>query len=194
MKVYCILILCLISFTSCSNDDNDDSTPSNLFTDTRDNQTYKLITLGSQTWFSQNLNFELENGESKCYSDNLGNCFTYGRLYRGDDALTACPEGFHLPSREEWEELFDFLGGENVAHFFLGPYSEQQGEAINFDLLAGGYYHGSYQQITEVGRYWTSTPTGLPDSNWYLQFEPEISTNFGGASYGILMNCRCIKD
>ena len=192
MKPKCILLLCM-AILSCSSDDDNNTIP-NQMVDPRDGQIYQLVTLGNQTWFAQNLNYEIENGESKCYNDIESNCFSYGRLYRGDDALTACPEGYHLASQEEWEELFEFLGGEDVAHAFLGPYGQQQGETIDFNLLAGGYYFGGYQFITETGYFWTSTDAGLPNSSRYIAYEPNISVGGGGASHGLLMSCRCIKD
>lgn len=195
MKSYHILIVVLFAiFLSCSNDDDANNDISNEFIDPRDGQTYPLVTIGTQTWFAHNLNYELENGESKCYDDVEGNCFTYGRLYDGDDALTACPEGFRLATEDDWLTLFDFLGGEETAYNFLGPYAQQQGEPINFNLLAGGYYLNGFLGITQIGRYWTSTDAGLPNSLRFLEFEPEVEVDFAGASYGFLMSCRCIKD
>lgn len=48
------------------------------WTDTRDNQIYKIVTLGDQTWLAQNFNFENEG--SFCYDDEQENCDKYGRL------------------------------------------------------------------------------------------------------------------
>ncbi|MDD4178128.1 MAG: FISUMP domain-containing protein, partial [Bacteroidales bacterium] len=38
---------------------------------------------------------------------------TYGVLYNWPAALTACPQGWHLPSDNEWTILTDYLGGES---------------------------------------------------------------------------------
>ncbi|MCX5902658.1 MAG: fibrobacter succinogenes major paralogous domain-containing protein [Proteobacteria bacterium] len=77
-------------------------------TDARDGQTYKTVTLGDQTWLAQNLNYETENN-SWCYQDKSENCDNYGRLYTWEEALTACPDGWHLGSDEEWSTLIKYL-------------------------------------------------------------------------------------
>ena len=81
--------------------------------DPRDGKTYMTIIIGTQTWMAQNLNYETANSE--CYKDRYhDDCATYGRLYTGAEMYTetpmlliqdVCPEGWHLPSRTEWETL-----------------------------------------------------------------------------------------
>jgi uncharacterized protein (TIGR02145 family) len=46
------------------------------------------------------------NGEGS-YGTNY---HTYGALYDWETAMEVCPEGWHLPSDEEWMELERFLG------------------------------------------------------------------------------------
>jgi len=50
--------------------------------------------------------------DSYCYDGKVENCKTYGRLYTWEAAQRACPEGWHLPSDEEWYHLAFHFGGE----------------------------------------------------------------------------------
>lgn len=60
---------------------------------------------------AENLNYEMDNRDrygSYCYDDDPGdddpgNCDKYGRLYTWIAAMNACPEGWHLPSKVEFE-------------------------------------------------------------------------------------------
>lgn len=195
MKLYKYLVVALICLCSCSNDDDDASVMQNIMTDARDGQVYETITIGTQTWFAVNLNYDTEDDTSKCYEDDSANCFTYGRLYEGHTAQTVCPEGWHLASVEEWQTLIDYLGGIDVAHVFLAPYAVQQGASIDFNLLSAGRYFAGFQDITTRGYYYTSTDAGLPNAYKYLAFLPGESVSLSAAaSSGILQSCRCIKD
>jgi len=83
-------------------------TPPSLV-DSRDGKGYREVAIGEQVWMAENLNYE--TGSSVCYDNDPANCTKYGRLYNWDEAMTACPVGWHLPSDAEWTELTDFISG-----------------------------------------------------------------------------------
>jgi len=69
---------------------------------------YTTITIGNQRWLAENMRFETSSG-SWCYKKNEDNCSEYGRFYTFEAAKKACPEGWHLPSSREWQELYDCM-------------------------------------------------------------------------------------
>ena len=129
----------VIPSSSSSKVTEPDEVTKESITDSRDGQSYKTVTIGSQTWMAQNLNYETAN--SYCYSNNASNCTKYGRLYTWAAAMDSagtwsasgkgcgygktcsptypvrgvCPTGWHLPTQTEWNTLFTAVGGSGTA-------------------------------------------------------------------------------
>lgn len=80
---------------------------SDSFTDDRDGESYGMVEIAGQLWMAENLNFsgnEVAAG-SICPDGDDRNCSKYGRLYTWDAAKVACPAGWRLPSRSDFEKL-----------------------------------------------------------------------------------------
>ena len=109
--------LLAIILLACGEDSSNNSNVSvreGTVTDSRDGKTYKTVTIGSQTWMAENLNYNDGTTSSHCYRDDEINCFRYGRLYIGPRDMD-CPDGWHIPRLEEWETLISAVGGDSVA-------------------------------------------------------------------------------
>lgn len=155
----------------------------NTFTDPRDNQTYKTITIGTQTWFAQNLNFKTP--DSWCYLELDEFCEKAGRLYTWEAAKTVCPKGWHLPTFEEWNTLLDNFEDSGQAYLAL-----KDGGQSNFAALLGGMRNknGEYIWLDRYGLYWSNGP-------WYLHFDAPSEYVVGSQNNRQdAMSCRCLKD
>lgn len=167
------------------------------FEDNRDGKTYKIVSIGNQTWMAENLNFITKKG-SFCYNNELTNCEKYGRLYLWKEAKKACPKGWHLPSYEEFDNCLKQLGddAENVYENIM----------INgnsgFNALPAGRYDNEYNSFYDMdisGNWWSSKKSGKYNI-WYLflRCNKKAIGDWGaaigdtGEKYGF--SVRCIKN
>jgi Fibrobacter succinogenes major domain (Fib_succ_major). len=89
-------------------------------TDPRDGNVYKTTQIGGKTWMAENLNyFNIEGAASSvkndwCYWDKPENCESAGRLYTWKVAQRICPEGWRLPTNEDWTALLKAVAADSV--------------------------------------------------------------------------------
>lgn len=154
-----VAFLCVIGiFTGCENH------VEGTLKDSRDGKVYKTIKIGSQTWMAENLNYKTE--DSRCYDDKEENCKKYGLLYTWDDAIKACPVGWHLPSRKDYEMLYGFFGGLFATGKKLKSKSGWKNngngsDAYGFSALPAGerisFGKAKYGAEGDKAVFWTST-------------------------------------
>lgn len=128
--------------------------------DSRDGLVYKTVVISSQTWMAQNLNYVTD--DSYCYDSEPSNCSEYGRLYTWTAALTACPTGWHLPSKDEWETLVTAVGGELTAGRELKAQTGWTAEsditnAYGFAALPAGNRYAGFGNAGEDAYFWSAT-------------------------------------
>lgn len=81
-----------------------------IFTDSRDKKVYKIAGFGTQIWMTENLKFRpVDLQKSWCYGDDEKNCEKYGALYNWESAVESCPNGWRMPTAEDWKTLESFL-------------------------------------------------------------------------------------
>jgi uncharacterized protein (TIGR02145 family) len=152
---------------------------------------YDTVTIGTQTWMKENLRATKYNDGTAiplvsandawkalttpayCFMNNdTANAKPNGALYNWYVISTekVCPDGWHIPSKDEWQMLIDYLGGDEVAggkmkitgteyweepnygadnssRFSAYPNGYRWGENGNF---AGSIYNASFWSTTNI--------------------------------------------
>ena len=144
-----------------------------------DGNTYPTIQIGDQCWMAKNLNTGRyvastvdymdhsnlsDNGiiEKYCWGNDPHNCDLYGGLYDWDEAMGytdtegtrgICPEGWHLPSDNDWKTLNNFYKyGDAGAQLKVGGSS-------GFEAYFAGDRHakGAFYSFGSGGFFWQSS-------------------------------------
>ena len=172
---------------------------SNTLVDKRDGKKYKTVKIGNQTWMAENLNYKTQ--DSYCYRNDESNCSKYGRLYKWEAAVKACPSGWHLPSKKELEKLFSSVGGKEVAGKSLkikeGWNNGGNGtDAFGFSALPAGDRDddGNFSYEGNSADFWSSTEYGSFNAYYmYLYYNyDDASLSYYDKSLGF--SVRCLKD
>ncbi|WP_294112937.1 FISUMP domain-containing protein [uncultured Fibrobacter sp.] len=105
------------SKTSLSNSSTTKSTgkcsnASDDLIDSRDGKIYKTVKIGDQIWMAENMNYASPNSWTNDSLDKEG--AIYGRFYTFEEVNTVCPDGWHLPSSNEFGELLRYVGDADV--------------------------------------------------------------------------------
>ena len=173
------------------------------YTDSRDGNVYKTVTIGSQTWMAENVAHKTENG-CWAYNNDQDNVKTYGYLYNWDSAKKACPPGWHLSSKDEWSALSAYLGGEFVAagklkeagtNHWQKPVSEPTNET-GFTALPGGFRNEKteFYDLGYMCFYWCSSEENTEKAHHILIYShtTHVTISYIEKNYGF--SVRCVKD
>jgi len=189
------------------------------FADQRDGRVYKTIKIGNQTWFAENLahiphvspgavqggiwvyGYE---GSDVSAAKSTENYRTYGCLYDWETAVKSSPQGWHLPSEEEWNLLITIFGrhaedGNKMKEVVTGYWKECHFNADNssgFSALPGGARDpdGEFFGLNTLATFWSSSES-YADHFWHHYLEnisPYVRNNPNDKAYGY--SIRYIKD
>jgi uncharacterized protein (TIGR02145 family) len=167
-----LIIQFLILFLGCN-----DNKPITGDDNTKD--TVETVTICNQVWMQKNLNVDhYRNGDpipqvtdsatwvnttsgAWCYYDNKpANGAVFGKLYNWyavNDPRGLAPEGWHVPSDEEWKELEMCLGMSQSSADSTGPRGTDEGSKLAG--RAGLWLNGALDDNANFG---TSGFTGVP--------------------------------
>jgi uncharacterized protein (TIGR02145 family) len=221
MKKRIFILFCLLAGFSAAF-----SQKRSNITDSRDGNVYIIVKIGKQWWFAENLNFgemiepheKSENNETVekyCYQNKEENCKKYGGYYQWDEMMGyadknseghirgICPEGWHIPSDEEWKEMEEYIGvGDSLDAMWwrgerLGKELRPAGK-YNFNCVMAGYrnHAGNFNSFDEFANIWTATEvdeeyalyrstSSLPE--WHSIERNQVDKRLG-------LSVRCVKD
>jgi uncharacterized protein (TIGR02145 family) len=201
-----LLILFVRIWTNSSTNNHEVATMLNeetigTYEDDRDGKTYKTVKIGNQVWMAENLSYKPSIGNYWSYDNDFFNAAKYGYLYDWETACKVCPNGWHLPSDQEWTKLTDYLGGEGVAGTKMKSTSgwKDNGNGTNesgFSGLPGGGL-SSFGTFVTIGKggYWWSSSEDDTDSAWdrYVLYSNGNVDRLDGNKEGGL-SVRCLRD
>lgn len=133
------------------NDFYHDTFAYNEVIDSRDGQKYRAIKIGDRNWIVQNINYSTIQGV--CDS-----CDIYGRLYKYADAVSACPDGYTLPTYIDYKKMLDLS---NHIHSWISTVGWHFGSGIDtygFAAIPGGFLSKgqTIERRGEMAGYWLS--------------------------------------
>ena len=191
------------------------------FTDARDGETYRTIQIGDQVWMAENLRFKADR--SFAPDNEESNVKKFGRLYTWTSALDIppefseqspaknlemynkmkdknykgiAPEGWHIPSNKEWEELLKHLGEQsNGSELRSACFWQNPGyDSFGFFALPAGYRfdNGSFCHFGRRARFWSKDEYGK--SNAFRLGLTDNSVDIEGVYRSDAVSIRCVKN
>lgn len=190
LSVRCIKGEKVVQVPVCKNQDEDKCDYGSI-TDTRNSETYKTVQIGNQRWMAENLRYDAGTGSRNDSADTF--------LYTWEAAKTACPKGWHLPTKNDFEILIAAVGSIDALkstsnEWYQGGYGK---DSYGFSAQPVGEYDVADAQLENVHyktSFWSETKEG--GAVYALQ----LSTYNGNKLIGYttenryMISVRCIEN
>ena len=191
------------------------------FKDARDGETYRTVKIGDQVWMAENLRFKAEG--SFAAGNDEANVAKFGRLYTWTTALDIpaeyteqspakdlamydkmkdkdyqgiAPEGWHIPTSKEWEQLMSNLDSKSNGSELRSKcfWREPGSDTVGFFALPAGYRfdNGSFCQFGKRARFWCKDEYGK--TNAYRMSLTDESMDIEGVYRSDALSVRCVKN
>jgi uncharacterized protein (TIGR02145 family) len=184
---------------------------------------YKIKKVGNQSWMAENLKTskfangdvipnvsdpsswkELSRGGWTWFKNDKGFDAVAGKLYNGYAVLDPrglCPYGWRVPTDQDWQNMTDFLGGEQAVGAKIKANFGWSGggngtNTSGFNALPGGSRknNGSDDGAGEFGDWWSSTQSKT-GKGWSRNLAATHNMVYRGEfSYKFGFSVRCVKE
>jgi uncharacterized protein (TIGR02145 family) len=153
--------------------------------DNRDGIHYFASFYNGQVWFLQELTFQTSYGSWPTQ-------YPLTRYYDWETSKNACPDGWHLPSKMEFDKLVTNAGGEGKKAFEAMDQFSESTNPLRFTLGAYGIRLPNGTINDNVGAYWSSTEDNVGKAvALYIEELPNETVQFKSFDKrnGLLIRC-----
>ena len=170
-----------------------------------DDKKYRSVVAGNLTWLTDNL-WNENYGHSYRESEVVDACF--GRYYTWEEANQACPEGWRLPTGDEFDEAWGDDAGELMAKaYFLQNEMWEYWPQVTitnttkFNAIPVGYMDLSLDTsekeagFLEYACWWVADEYGSNMAGYrYIIDDNPVVQKGKGNKKSLAMSVRCVKD
>jgi uncharacterized protein (TIGR02145 family) len=164
-------------------------------------QAYKTVTIGSQTWMAENLDYAGSGTTpvGACYKESADSCKKYGRLYSWSQVMAGsatsatlpshvqgiCPVGWHVPADTEWSVLASNLGPAASAGAALKAL--QVGWKLNGTASGNGTDQFGFRALASGDSTYANPPSGFSAAGssafWWSTTQTDSATALSRSLY-----------
>ncbi len=202
----------------------------NSLTDPRDGKEYRTEKIGNQIWMAENLAYLPQVDKANAFSTSDTHYFVYdyngndvaeakktlnfqkyGVLYNWTAAITACPDGWRLPTNDDWDKLAAYIAEEeysengitlrqdNGSWSSVGNHLKEDG--LNKYGFSGNYAgtiiytagYGFFSDLDRFGYWWSNDSRELTADFWKISSSGSW-LNVDSDPKSKAFSVRCIKE